>query len=267
MNIPFGPSDGPCTEDAEAPGGFGFGPATPHLRRAAHAARRQARREFRRQLRDHAVDHCGPFGFSPGHEPGGPGCGPGFGPDFRHGFGPGFGPGFGAGFGPGGPGFGFGFGPGGHRGHRRGNRSRRGDVRIAILALLAERPMHGYEIIQQIAERSQQLWRPSPGSVYPTLQMLVDEGLIAGSETDGKKRLFELTEDGRTVAAEIETAPWEEIADGADPGQINLRTAIGQLFGAVAQAGQAATPEQQQRIVDIVNGARKEIYGILGETD
>jgi DNA-binding PadR family transcriptional regulator len=140
-------------------------------------------------------------------------------------------------------------------------------VRLAILALLTEGPMHGYEIIQQIADRSQGLWRPSPGSVYPTLQMLVDEGLITGSETDGKKRLFELTEDGRGVAEKVETPPWEQIADGADPGQVNLRTATGQLFGAAAQAGQAATPEQQQRIVDIINNARKEIYGILGETD
>ena len=259
MNIPFGPPGGPCTDDAEQPGGFGFGPPIAHQRRAAHAARRAARREFRRQLRDHAAEHCGPFGFSPGPEAVGPGFRPGFGPDFRHGFGPGFG--------PGGPGFGFGFGPGGHRGHRRGHRSRRGDVRVAILALLAERPMHGYEIIQQIADRSQQLWRPSPGSVYPTLQMLVDEGLLSGSETDGKKRLFELTEEGRSAAEEIETPPWEEITDGIDPGQASLRTAIGQLFGAVAQAAQAATPEQQQRIVDIVNAARKEVYGILGETD
>lgn len=172
------------------------------------------------------------------------------------------GPGWGPDFGPG-----FGFGPGGHRGHRRGNRSRRGDVRLGILALLNERPMHGYEIIHQIAERSQGLWRPSPGSVYPTLQMLVDEGLITGSETDGKKRLFDLTEDGRTAAQEIEVPPWEAITDGADPGQVSLRTATGQLFGAVAQAGQAATPEQQQRVVDIVNNARKEIYGILGEAD
>ncbi|MEB3022187.1 PadR family transcriptional regulator [[Mycobacterium] crassicus] len=239
MNIPFGPPGGPFTEGPGHPGGFGFGPV-----------RRQARREFRRQLRDHVGEHCGPTGF-----------GVGFGPSFRRDFGPGFGPEFG------GPGFGFGFGPAGHRGHRRGNRSRRGDVRLAILALLNERPMHGYEIIQQIADRSQGLWRPSPGSVYPTLQMLVDEGLISGSETDGKKRLFELTEDGRTAAREIEVPPWEAIADGADPGQISLRTAIGQLFGAVMQAGQAGTPEQQQRVVDIVNSARKEIYGILGETD
>ncbi|MGV0624946.1 PadR family transcriptional regulator [Mycolicibacter minnesotensis] len=258
MNVPFGPPSGPFAEDPAHHGGFGFGPATPHQRRAAHVARRQARRDFRRQLRGHAVEHCGPFGFGTGPESVGPGFGPGFGPDFRRGFGPG-GPGFG------GPAFGF--GPGGHRGHRRGHRGRRGDIRIAILALLAESPMHGYEIIQQIAERSQELWRPSPGSVYPTLQLLVDEGLIAGSETDGKKRLFELTDEGRAVAEKIETPPWEQITDGADPGHINLRTATGQLFGAIAQATQAATPEQQQRIVDIVNSARKEIYGILGETE
>ncbi|CAJ1505076.1 PadR family transcriptional regulator [[Mycobacterium] kokjensenii] len=250
MHTPFGPPSGPSTPDPDHHGGFGFGPATPHPHRAAQLARRQARREFRRHLNDHAGDPCAPFGF-------------GTGPGFRHGYG---GPGFGPGFGPG-PGLGFGFGPPGRRGHRRGHRGRRGDVRVAILALLAEAPMHGYEIIQQIAERSDGLWRPSPGSVYPTLQMLVDEGLIVGSETGGKKRLFELTAEGRDVAEQIETPPWEQITDSADQGQLNLRTAVDQLFGAVAQAAQAATPEQQQRVVDILNGARKSIYGILGETD
>ena len=92
--------------------------------------------------------------------------------------------------------------------------SRRGDVRAAILTLLAERPMHGYEMIQEIAERSQNLWRPSPGSVYPTLQLLVDEGLIAATESEGSKKLFELTDDGRAAAEKIETPPWEEITDG-----------------------------------------------------
>ena len=74
-------------------------------------------------------------------------------------------------------------GPGGPRGRGRGGRGRgkRGDVRAAILKLLAERPMHGYEMIQEIAERSQNLWRPSPGSVYPTLQLLVDEGLLVAT--------------------------------------------------------------------------------------
>jgi DNA-binding PadR family transcriptional regulator len=127
--------------------------------------------------------------------------------------------------------------------------------------------MHGYEMIQEIAERSNGLWRPSPGSVYPTLQLLVDEGLIVGTESDGNKRLFELTDEGREAAAKTETPPWEAIAEGADPGHVNLRTAVGQLFGAVAQSAHTATPEQQQRIVDIVNNARREIYNILGEVE
>jgi len=234
MSNPFTPPDGPF---AGRPG-FGFGPGPgPAQRRALHGAARQARRELREHLREHAGGH-------------------------------GFDPGFGPGFGPGGPGFGFGFGGGGRRGgSRRGGagRGRRGDVRAAILTLLTERPMHGYEMIQQIAERSNGLWRPSPGSVYPTLQLLDDEGLITASETEGSKKLFELTDEGRAAAEKIETPPWDEITEGADPGQVNLRAAIGQLFGAVAQSAHAATAEQQQRIVEILNNARREIYGILGE--
>ena len=114
-------------------------------------------------------------------------------------------------------------------------------MRAAILKLLTDRPMHGYEMIQEIAERSQQLWKPSPGSVYPTLQLLVDEGLIVATESDGSKKLFELTDDGRAAAEKIETAPWDEITEGADPGAVSLRSAVGQLMGAVAQSAHAAT--------------------------
>jgi DNA-binding PadR family transcriptional regulator len=138
-------------------------------------------------------------------------------------------------------------------------------VRAAILALLAERPMHGYEMIQQIAERSNGIWRPSPGSVYPTLQLLDDEGLITARESDGSKKLYELTDEGRAAAEKVETPPWDEIAEGADPGPVNLRAAIGQLFGAVAQSAHTATAEQQQRIVEIINNARREVYNILAE--
>ena len=237
MNTPFTPQDGPFGRP------FGFGPTD---RRALHEHRRQARRDFR----DHVREHRGE-GFAPG--------GPGFGPGFP----------FAGGFGPGGPGFGFGpGGRGGRRGGPRGGgRGRRGDVRAAILTLLVERPMHGYEMIQEINERSQQLWKPSPGSVYPTLQLLVDEGLIASTESDGSKKLFELTDDGRAAAEKIETAPWDEITQDADPGAVNLRSAVGQLMGAIAQSAHAASPDQQQRVVDIVNNARREIYQILGETE
>ena len=243
MSNPFTPGGG---DFAGRPGfggaGFGFGPG-PVQRRALHDARRHARREFREHLRDHAGGPDGPLGF-------GPGFGPGFGGG-GFGFGPGFGGGPRGGWRRGGPG--------------RGGRGRRGDVRAAILVLLAERPMHGYEMIQQIAERSNGIWRPSPGSVYPTLQLLDDEGLITASEPEGSKKLYELTEEGRAAAEKVETPPWDQIAEGVDPGHINLRAAVGQLFGAVAQAAHAANADQQQRIVDIVNNARREIYGILGE--
>ena len=165
------------------------------------------------------------------------------------------------------------FSPGPHgRGRGRGGRGRgrRPNVRGAVLALLTERPMHGYEMIQEINERSQQLWKPSPGSVYPTLQLLVDEGLLVSTETEGSKKLFELTEDGRAAAEKIETAPWDAIAEGwkeEAPGAISLRSAVGQLMGAVAQSAHAASADQQQRIVDIINNARREIYHILGEAE
>ena len=235
MNDPFTPT----------PGGFGFGP---EQRRAVHEQRRQARREFRDHIREHGTDRHGPFG-----------------PGFQAGFG-GFGPGRGGfGFDPRG---GFGFGFGGPRGRRGGGRrGKRGDVRAAILVLLSDRAMHGYEMIQEISDRSGGLWRPSPGSVYPTLQLLVDEGLIVGTESEGSKRLFELTDEGRAAAERVETPPWEAIAEGVDPGHVSLHTAVTQLMGAVAQSAYAATEEQQQRIVDIVNNARREVYNILGETD
>ncbi len=241
MNTPFTPSEGPFQGRGL---GFGFGPDD---RRALHERRRASRREFRDHVREHRGDAGG---FGPGFGPGG-GFGPGFG---------GFGPGFG--FGPGGRGGRRGGPRGGHRGRGPG---RRGDVRAAILKLLTDGPMHGYEMIQEINERSQQLWKPSPGSVYPTLQLLVDEGLLVATESEGSKKIFELTDDGRAAAEKIETAPWDEITQDADPGEMGLRSAAGQLMGAVAQSAHAATAEQQQRIVDIVNNARREIYQVLGE--
>ena len=213
------------------PVGFGFADGPSGRCRPGH-------REMHNHLHDHQRHHAmsgGPFGFGP-----------------RGGFGPGFG------FGPG--------GPRGRRGHGHG-RSRRGDVRSAILVLHADRPMHGYEMIQEIAERSDGAWKPSPGSIYPTLQLLVDEGLIVGAETDGKKKLFELTDEGRRAADNVVTPPWEEMADGVPPAEQNLRTAAGKLFGALAQAAHAADPDQQQRIIEIVNTARREIYQILGDSD
>src|SRR5947209_448024 len=108
-------------------------------------------------------------------------------------------------------------GPGwGHHRHGRG-RARRGDVRLALLRLLAEEPRNGYQLMQAIEERSEGRWRPSPGSVYPTLAQLEDEGLIHSAETEGTRR-FEITEAGREhlESRAEEPAPWEPSADEAD---------------------------------------------------
>src|SRR5258708_33453853 len=116
------------------------------------------------------------------------------------------------GFGPGGHEFG-GFGPG--RGPRgRGRRARRGDIRTAALLLLAEEPRNGYQIMQEVEERSSGVWRPSPGSVYPALQQLEDEGLIRSEERDGRK-LFALTDAGQAHVQERDAgapAPWDQMS-------------------------------------------------------
>ncbi|MFJ3899061.1 PadR family transcriptional regulator [Streptomyces sp. NPDC090083] len=183
----------------------------------------------------------GPFG------PGGPG-GPGGGP----GFGPGFGPGPWGGRGRGGP---------------RGGRARRGDVRASILALLKDRPMHGYEMIQEIAERSGGAWKPSPGSVYPTLQLLEDEGLIA-SESEGGKKLFALTEAGRTAAEEGPDAPWEEASRGVDWEALSeIRQAGFGLMEAFGQVWKTGSKEQREKALSVINDARKKLYLILADED
>jgi len=134
-----------------------------------------------------------------------------------------------------------------------------------VLALLAERPMHGYEIIGELAERTNGMWKPSPGSVYPTLQMLEDEGFVTGEEQDGKRR-FSLTDEGRAkVAEQGDTPPWEQFAQGVEPELLELRNAVGQTGMAVRQIATAGTTEQRRRAVEILTEARKKLYGILAE--
>ncbi|MDI3407507.1 PadR family transcriptional regulator [Streptomyces cavernicola] len=207
-------------------------------------------------MRSHGHEHQHGPGHGRGHGRGP--CGPGGWGDFegrRAAFGP-FGPGFG---GPGGPPWG-GRGRGGGRG-----RARRGDVRASILALLKERPMHGYEMIQEIAERSGGAWKPSPGSVYPTLQLLEDEGLIV-SETEGGKKLFSLTEAGTTAAADGPEAPWEDAGRGVDWETINeIRQAGFGLMEAFGQVWKTGSAEQRQKALAVVNDARKKLYLILAD--
>jgi DNA-binding PadR family transcriptional regulator len=138
-------------------------------------------------------------------------------------------------------------------------------VRAAVLALLAERPMHGYEIIGEIAERTSGVWKPSPGSVYPTLQLLEDEGLVVGEELEGKRR-FSLTDEGRAAVADQSGAPpWEKVTRGVDPEVLDLRKALGQTAMAVRQIGMAGSAEQRTRAVEVLTEARKKLYGILAE--
>jgi DNA-binding PadR family transcriptional regulator len=161
--------------------------------------------------------------------------------------------------GMGGPGA---FGPWG-----RGPRARRGDMRISILALLAEKEMHGYQIIQELTDRSGGAWRPSPGSVYPTLQLLEDEGLVSGTEVEGR-RVYALTDAGREVIADrpdSEKMPWEEAASGVGEGTQALREVTMQVGAAVWQVGGSGSPEQVQKAVAILEETRKKIYGILAE--
>ncbi|WP_374313530.1 PadR family transcriptional regulator [Microbacterium sp.] len=142
----------------------------------------------------------------------------------------------------------------------------RGDVRAAILSVLADRPMHGYQIIYEIEARSGGTWKPSPGSVYPTLQLLADEGLITAEEAGGKKT-YSLTEAGRAQAAESEdrSAPWESAGRKDAARSTALPKAGAKLAQAAAQVATSGSPEQVQEAVDVLDEARRKLYSILAQ--
>ncbi|TDD29782.1 PadR family transcriptional regulator [Kribbella turkmenica] len=151
----------------------------------------------------------------------------------------------------------------------RGPKARRGDVRAAILAVLAEQPMNGYQIIQEIAERSGGVWKPSPGSIYPTLQQLEDEGLVTADAAVGR-RTFTLTDEGRTYVAEHAdevSAPWAAMSAPADDDENGLKPLLGQVATAMWQILATGTPEQQARAKDAVADLRRRLYGILADDD
>jgi DNA-binding PadR family transcriptional regulator len=170
--------------------------------------------------------------------------------------------GFGIGFG--GP-FGFG-GPGGPFG--RGQRARRGDVRAALLALLAEEPRNGYQLMQEIERRSDGVWRPSPGSVYPALQQLEDEGLVRSDMSEGRK-LYHLTDAGREAAeaASAEGAPWDAASESVDSDAWELFNVARQVGMAIFQIAQVGTAEQLASAREILVNARRSLYGILAEDE
>lgn len=161
-----------------------------------------------------------------------------------------------------GPGWGGGPGPGWAGGGRR--RMRRGDIRRAVLSALGDGPAHGYEVMRRLEERSGGIWRPSPGSVYPTLQMLEDEGLVRSQSGDGT-RTYELTDAGRS---EAETAtggtPWAFAGEGADQAR-SLKMAVLQVQMAARQLAVAGQPAQVDRGLEVIQRARKELYQILAE--
>lgn len=196
----------------------------------------------------HNHDHDHSRGGRRGFTPGGPGGFGGFG-------GPGFGPG---GFGP--RGFGRGGGFGGPQ------RKRRGDVRVALLSLLADGASNGYGLIKQIGDRSGGNWNPSPGSVYPTLQQLVDEGLIE-AVGEGRGTEFQLTEAGTSWLGDHADEA-ERIWAGTDEraqADAGLHESIGKLMGVVHQFRFAANDTQRAAAVEKIDEARRALYLILAD--
>lgn len=156
-----------------------------------------------------------------------------------------------------------------YRGSRRGRRLRRGDVRAAVLVLLEESPRNGYQIIQELSERSNNTWRPSPGSVYPILQQLEDEGLIEVTSTESG-RSFSLTAKGaQLVVDERETLgkPWETAAAEVSDTTSELFGTLKQVAMAVRQVAFAGTEAQSQRAATALADARRAIYRILAEDE
>jgi len=159
--------------------------------------------------------------------------------------------------------------PGQQPGPSRGPKAGRGDVRAAILALLREGPRNGYQIMSEIEERSGGAWRPSPGAVYPALQLLADEGLIAGEESGGR-RTFSLTEAGRRhIEDDPEAArpAWEAMAQD-EPGEMpGLFAQAARLGGSIVQLAHAGTPEQIRAAERLLEQTRRQMYQILASDE
>jgi DNA-binding PadR family transcriptional regulator len=153
------------------------------------------------------------------------------------------------------------FGP---AGYGYGRRAGRGDIRAAILALLAEQPMHGYQIIQELTERTGGVWRPSPGSVYPTLQQLEDEELVRETSSDTGKRVYELTDAGREQAA-AQPAPWSAVAGESEDALVALHDLVHQVVAATRQVARAGGAAQLEAAHTILRDARRGLYRLLAE--
>jgi DNA-binding PadR family transcriptional regulator len=166
---------------------------------------------------------------------------------------------------------------GGHRGEWGGprgwggrqRRMNRGDVRAALLVLLDEGPHTGYGLMEEIESRSSGAWRPSPGSVYPTLQQLEDEGLVETGEGEGRQP-FRLTDDGRTYVSENRDElgePWTKLAEGVGEERLELRSLLGQIGAALYQVGAAGDKQQVARAKELLTETRRGLYRILADDE
>lgn len=174
---------------------------------------------------------------------------------------------------------------GGHRGRGRGYGQRggygmgggpffpgkpkvsRGDVRSAILHLLAEEPMHGYQIMSELSDRTEGIWQPSPGSIYPTLNQMEDEDLVRAEEKGGKK-VYALTEDGVAHAEDDpQDPPWERFSSPYSKGLMALRESGFQVGAAVMQVARAGSEEQVARTQEVLDEAKRRIYEVLADEE
>ncbi len=157
-------------------------------------------------------------------------------------------------------------GPGG--GGRRRPRVRRGDVRSAILDVLSTsaEAVNGYQVIQQIAERTDGAWKPSPGSVYPTIAQLQDEGLV--EDAPAGRKAIQLTEAGRAYVAdhpEEMAAVWAPFEGHDDDEALNFKQVIGQTVGAIVQVATTGTTDQREKAIEILGDTRRRLYSLLAE--
>jgi DNA-binding PadR family transcriptional regulator len=151
--------------------------------------------------------------------------------------------------------------------HRRGGRSvRRGNVRFAILSVLADRPMHGYEVIQELETRTSGRWRPSAGSVYPTLQLLEDEGLLTSQEVDGR-RTYSPTDAGRQAAEEHPLTADRWLETDAATETPDIRRLAASVMEAVMQVRRIGTPEANEAAREILTDARRRLYRLLADDE
>lgn len=161
----------------------------------------------------------------------------------------------------------FGGGHSGPPGGRRGGRGRapRGDVRTAVLLLLAERPMHGYQLMQAIAERSGGRWTPSPGAIYPTISQLEDEGLVTVTADAGRK-LVALTEAGRAQVDARRAEGHDPFGDrGEGSPTTDLRGLLAELHGAARQVARTGTDAQLAAAAAVLAEARRSLYLLLAD--